>query len=207
MRWCSDTLQPDDGGVIAVDRDGNLAAKFNSAGMYRGLADATAGSTCASSRIDMRRNTMRGRWWRCSRRGRCLCAAFTEVRRRTAARARCCWSAAASTTTTRRSTSASSSSPRARRTPRIVIATAATGPQDEEATDKTEALRTWAPGVPVDRGAARDRDRGDGRGDRCTATAMFFTGGDQKRITERYRPGEATRPNGWRCSACCSAAA
>lgn len=35
-----DTLQPDDGGVIAVDRDGNLAAKFNSAGMYRGLADA-----------------------------------------------------------------------------------------------------------------------------------------------------------------------
>ncbi len=34
------TLQPDDGGVIAVDRDGNLAAKFNSAGMYRGLANA-----------------------------------------------------------------------------------------------------------------------------------------------------------------------
>jgi beta-aspartyl-peptidase (threonine type) len=34
------TLQPDDGGLIAVDRDGNLAARFNSEGMYRGLADA-----------------------------------------------------------------------------------------------------------------------------------------------------------------------
>jgi beta-aspartyl-peptidase (threonine type) len=35
----SRTLQPDDGGLIAVDRDGNLAARFNSEGMYRGLAD------------------------------------------------------------------------------------------------------------------------------------------------------------------------
>lgn len=35
-----DTLAPDDGGLIAVDRDGNLAAVFNSSGMYRGLADA-----------------------------------------------------------------------------------------------------------------------------------------------------------------------
>lgn len=34
------TLQPDDGGVIAVDRDGNLATPFNTVGMYRGLADA-----------------------------------------------------------------------------------------------------------------------------------------------------------------------
>ena len=35
-----DTLQPGDGGLIAVDRDGNLAAPFNSEGMYRGLADS-----------------------------------------------------------------------------------------------------------------------------------------------------------------------
>ena len=35
------TLQPGDGGVIAVDRFGNLVARFNSEGMYRGLADAT----------------------------------------------------------------------------------------------------------------------------------------------------------------------
>lgn len=36
-----DVLQPDDGGLIAVDRDGNLAAPFNSEGMYRGLADSS----------------------------------------------------------------------------------------------------------------------------------------------------------------------
>ena len=35
------TLEPGDGGVIAVDRFGNLVARFNSEGMYRGLADAT----------------------------------------------------------------------------------------------------------------------------------------------------------------------
>ena len=34
------TLRPDDGGLIAVDRDGNLAAPYNSEGMYRGLADS-----------------------------------------------------------------------------------------------------------------------------------------------------------------------
>jgi L-asparaginase / beta-aspartyl-peptidase len=36
-----DVLQPGDGGLIAVDRFGNLAAPFNSEGMYRGLADST----------------------------------------------------------------------------------------------------------------------------------------------------------------------
>jgi beta-aspartyl-peptidase (threonine type) len=35
------TLEPGDGGVIAVDRFGNLVARFNSEGMYRGLADAS----------------------------------------------------------------------------------------------------------------------------------------------------------------------
>jgi beta-aspartyl-peptidase (threonine type) len=34
------TLKPDDGGLIAVDANGNIAAPFNSEGMYRGLADA-----------------------------------------------------------------------------------------------------------------------------------------------------------------------
>lgn len=35
------TLQPDDGGIIAVDKDGNLAAEYNTTGMYRALADST----------------------------------------------------------------------------------------------------------------------------------------------------------------------
>lgn len=34
------TLNPDDGGVIAVDAAGNLAAVYNSDGMYRGMADS-----------------------------------------------------------------------------------------------------------------------------------------------------------------------
>ncbi len=37
----ADTLQKDDGGLIAVDRDGNLTAQWNSEGMYHGLADAS----------------------------------------------------------------------------------------------------------------------------------------------------------------------
>lgn len=76
---------------------------------------------------------------------------------------------------------------------RVVVVTAATGPQDEEATDKTEALRTWAPSVPVDvvrretptdaTVAAIDR-----------ASALLFTGGDQERITARYRPDDVDTP-------------
>lgn len=34
------TLRPDDGGLIAVDRAGNIAAEFSTIGMYRGLADS-----------------------------------------------------------------------------------------------------------------------------------------------------------------------
>jgi beta-aspartyl-peptidase (threonine type) len=34
------TLEPDDGGVIAVDAGGNAVAVYNSDGMYRGLADS-----------------------------------------------------------------------------------------------------------------------------------------------------------------------
>lgn len=78
-------------------------------------------------------------------------------------------------------------------TPRIVIATAATGPQDEEATDKTEALRVWAPGVPV-AVVRRETSTAETVAVIDAATAMFFTGGDQKRITERYRPGEQDTP-------------
>ena len=33
-------LQPGDGGLIAVDKDGNIATPFNSSGMYRGMASS-----------------------------------------------------------------------------------------------------------------------------------------------------------------------
>ena len=35
-----DVLRKDDGGLIAVDKDGNIATPFNSEGMYRGAADS-----------------------------------------------------------------------------------------------------------------------------------------------------------------------
>ncbi|MFY9344647.1 MAG: isoaspartyl peptidase/L-asparaginase [Planctomycetota bacterium] len=36
-----ETLQPDDGGLIAIDRNGHIVALFNSEGMYRGMADSS----------------------------------------------------------------------------------------------------------------------------------------------------------------------
>jgi beta-aspartyl-peptidase (threonine type) len=33
-----DILQPNDGGVIAVDKEGNFAMEFNTSGMFRGVA-------------------------------------------------------------------------------------------------------------------------------------------------------------------------
>jgi len=35
-----DVLQPDDGGVIAVDKDGNYDMEFNTSGMFRGVANS-----------------------------------------------------------------------------------------------------------------------------------------------------------------------
>jgi beta-aspartyl-peptidase (threonine type) len=35
------TMKPGDGGIVAVDREGNLVAAYNTEGMYRGLADAS----------------------------------------------------------------------------------------------------------------------------------------------------------------------
>ena len=36
-----ETLKKGDGGLIAVDRDGNVAMPFNSEGMYRAMADSS----------------------------------------------------------------------------------------------------------------------------------------------------------------------
>ncbi len=75
----------------------------------------------------------------------------------------------------------------------IQIVSAATGDEEVEITDKTEALRVWAPGVAV--GAIR---RATPTAETVAAidaaTALLFTGGDQKRITARYRPGDQESP-------------
>jgi len=75
----------------------------------------------------------------------------------------------------------------------VVIASAATGPEDEEITDKTESLRVWAPGVPV-RAIRRATPTDETVAAIDAATAMLFTGGDQKRITDRYRPNDTDTP-------------
>lgn len=76
---------------------------------------------------------------------------------------------------------------------RIVIATAATGSQDQEAIDKSEALRTWAPQVQLEV-VRRETPTGETVAAIDRATAKFFTGGDQQRIVERYRPHDTASP-------------
>ncbi len=76
---------------------------------------------------------------------------------------------------------------------RIVIAAAATGPQQDEIVDKTEALRVWAPGASVS-AILRETPTQDTVTAIDAASALLFTGGDQKRITERYRPNEVDTP-------------
>lgn len=81
----------------------------------------------------------------------------------------------------------------ARGAPNIVIVTAATGPQEVELADKTEALRVWAPDARV-RGLSREATTEESVVAIDSASALLFTGGDQQRITARYRPDEHDTP-------------
>lgn len=76
---------------------------------------------------------------------------------------------------------------------RVLIATAATGEQEVEVADKTGALRAWAPGLEI--GVLRRETPSDaGVAAIDAASAILFTGGDQQRITARYRPGGQPGP-------------
>ncbi len=77
--------------------------------------------------------------------------------------------------------------------PSIVIATAASGDQDDAAKGKLESFRTWCPGASV-AVMRRETPTTESVAMINRATAMFFTGGDQKRITDRYRPGDRDGP-------------
>jgi cyanophycinase len=79
------------------------------------------------------------------------------------------------------------------RPPRIVVVTAASGDQDDMAIGKTAALQTWWPGVACDV-VRRETSTEATVAAIDAASGLFFTGGDQKRITERYRPGDADSP-------------
>ena len=82
---------------------------------------------------------------------------------------------------------------RAHRAPHVLIATAATGDQDEAATEKIESLRVWAKDVKVSV-IRRETTTAETVAQIDSATAMFFTGGDQTRITDRYRPNDQPTP-------------
>lgn len=73
---------------------------------------------------------------------------------------------------------------------RIVVAVAASGDQDTTAKSKIEALRTWCPQAEFNV-IRRETPSSQAVESIDRATAMFFTGGDQKRITALYRQGDA----------------
>jgi len=78
-------------------------------------------------------------------------------------------------------------------TPQVVIVTAASGDEEEMATGKVAALRTWSPGIRCVV-VRRETNTADTCAAIDAATALFFTGGDQKRILERYRKDDAESP-------------
>lgn len=78
-------------------------------------------------------------------------------------------------------------------TPRVVIATAASGDQEANAVGKTESIRAYCPAAKIDV-IRRETSTDETVGLIDQATAMFFTGGDQKRIVDRYRPNGIDTP-------------
>jgi len=76
---------------------------------------------------------------------------------------------------------------------RIVIATAASGDEAGSALGKTESIRAYAPDAKIGViGRTTPPPEAVALIDECSA--MFFTGGDQKRITTRYRPDGVETP-------------
>ena len=76
---------------------------------------------------------------------------------------------------------------------RVVIVTAASLEQDESANYKIDALRTWDPTIAIEV-VRRETPTAQTVSAIDAATALFFTGGDQARVTARYRPGDADTP-------------
>lgn len=73
--------------------------------------------------------------------------------------------------------------------PRILIASAASGDQEANIKGKTESLRAYCPNAKID-AIRRETSTDETVALINQATAIFFTGGDQKRITTRYLTSE-----------------
>lgn len=168
------TLRPDDGGVIAVDREGHIALTYNSEGMYRGAADChgrfevaifegAMGAVAAAA--DAR-----------APRGALLAIGGGLKRDNSSAFARFGALAGSSTGA-----------------PRIVVSTAATLSQEPEAVEIVADILANVPTASIDVvGRETSTHATVALIDR--ASGMFFTGGDQKRITARYRPDGVDSP-------------
>lgn len=76
---------------------------------------------------------------------------------------------------------------------RIVIATAASGDQEANVVGKTQAISAYAPEAEII-AIRRETPADEAVALIDGSSAMFFTGGDQKRITAKYRPGDADGP-------------
>ncbi len=79
------------------------------------------------------------------------------------------------------------------RSPTIIIATAASGDQEVNAVGKIEALRAYSRGARIEV-IRRETPAADAVALIDAATGMLFTGGDQKRITAKYRPDGVDGP-------------
>jgi cyanophycinase len=71
--------------------------------------------------------------------------------------------------------------------PHIIIATAASGDETENAKGKTESILAYCRDAKITT-IGRETGTAEAVALIDTASAMFFTGGDQKRITAKYRP-------------------
>ncbi len=79
------------------------------------------------------------------------------------------------------------------RAARVVIVTACSLDQEESANYKIEALRTWDPTIRIEV-VRRETPTAQTVSAIDNATALFFTGGDQARVTARYRPNDTDTP-------------
>ncbi len=185
------TLRPDDGGLIAMDAEGNIAMAYSSEGMYRGSA---AGTADRISRMEV------GVFEECA--GIHVAAAprpappsprtFTGLN----GTLLCIGGGLdeQNEPVLRRLGELTTAAAAARGVPaRLLIATTASGDEDGECLNILAGIQHFCPELVIER-IGRSTPRDDAVRLIDSADGMFFTGGDQKRITALYRPDGIDTP-------------
>lgn len=172
------TLNPDDGGVIVVDAQGRVALVYSSEGMNRGAADCHGRfevgvfEECAGVRTAAAPRAASAPT-RTGLNGTLLCIGGGLDEKNEPVLRRFCELASSAAAATVQ--------------PRILIATAASGDQDGECLNIVGGIKSFCPGVVIDT-MTRELPTDESVRLIDAADGIFFTGGDQKRITQRYRP-------------------